>query len=127
MDDMYRNESAIESINARLKEIQSNGGVESEIKRINILATDFRQRISDLPFEIETESLSNSLTAISCSSASALEIVDLLKNEYGIWVNPNGGELSEKMFRVGHIGDLTIKDNDKLIEALFDLKEKGVI
>ena len=119
--------SILLQINARLKEIQSNGGVESEIKRINILATDFRQRISDLPFEIETESLSNSLTAISCSSASALEIVDLLKNEYGIWVNPNGGELSEKMFRVGHIGDLTIKDNDKLIEALFDLKEKGVI
>ena len=119
--------SILLQINARLNEIQSNGGVEEEIKRIGNLATDFRQRISELPFEIKTESLSNSVTAVFCKRGSALEIVDLLKTEYGIWVNPNGGELADKMFRVGHIGDLTIEDNDKLIEALYDLKDKGVI
>lgn len=31
------------------------------------------------------------------------------------------------MFRVGHIGDLTIKDNDELIEALHDLEERGIL
>ena len=44
-----------------------------------------------------------------------------------IWVNPNGGDLADKMFRVGHIGDLTIEDNDKLIEAFNDLKGRGII
>lgn len=114
-------------INARLKEIKNQGGVESEIKRISALANDFRNRISDLPFEIKTQSLSNSVTAVYCNSGSAKEIVDKLKFEYDIWVNPNGGEVGEKMFRVGHIGNLTIKDNDKLIEAFHDLKDKGII
>lgn len=114
-------------INARLKEIKNQGGVESEIKRISALANDFRNRILDLPFEIKTQSLANSVTAVYCNSGSAKEIVDKLKFDYDIWVNPNGGEVGEKMFRVGHIGNLTIKDNDKLIEAFHDLKDKGII
>ena len=112
-------------INQRLKEIKSQGGVESEIERIAGLAQDFRNRISDLPFEIKTESLSNSVTAIFCNNA--LEIVDKLKLDYNIWVNPNGGDLADNMFRVGHIGDLTIQDNDKLIEALQDLEKRGIV
>ena len=112
-------------INARLKEIKHSGGVEVEVKRIAILASDFRDKISDLPFEIKTESLSNSVTAVYCNNAS--EIVDRLKFDYNIWINPNGGELADKMFRVGHIGNLTIEDNDVLIEAFHDLKDKGII
>ena len=119
--------SILLQINARLKEIKNQGGVESEIKRISALASDFRNRISDLPFEIKTQSLSNSVTAVFCSSGSAKEIVDTLKFDYDIWINPNGGEVGEKMFRVGHIGDLTIEDNDKLIEAFHDLKDRGII
>ena len=91
------------------------------------MANDFRDKIKDLPFEIKTESLSNSVTAVFCNSGSAKEIVDKLKFDYGIWVNPNGGELADKMFRVGHIGHLTIEDNDKLIEAFYDLKDMGII
>ena len=117
--------SILLQINARLKEIKRTGGVEVEIKRVAILANDFREKISDLPFEIKTESLSNSVTAIYCNNT--LEIVDKLKLEYDIWVNPNGGELADKMFRVGHIGDLTIEDNDELVKALNDLKSRGII
>ncbi|MBQ9025717.1 MAG: alanine--glyoxylate aminotransferase family protein [Methanobrevibacter sp.] len=112
-------------INARLNEIKSNGGVEVEINRIANLANDFRERISDLPFEIKTESLANSVTAVHCKNA--LEIVDKLKLDYGIWINPNGGELADNMFRVGHIGYLTIEDNDKLIEAFHDLEKRGIV
>ena len=111
-------------INVRLKEIKSQGGVEAEINRVGNLAKDFREKIKNLPMEIKTESLSNSVTAVFCNNASS--IVDKLKLDYGIWVNPNGGDLSNKMFRVGHIGNLSIQDNDKLIEALYELHEKGV-
>ena len=114
-------------INQRLKDIKSQGGVESEIERIGNLAQDFRDRISDLPFEIKTESLSNSVTAVFCKSENASEIVDRLKFDYNIWVNPNGGDVKDKMFRVGHIGDLTIEDNDKLIEAFHDLEKRGIL
>ena len=55
------------------------------------------------------------------------ELKTVLKDEYGIWVNPNGGDLTHKMFRVGHIGDLTVKDNGKLIEAFKDLEKRGII
>ena len=119
--------SILLQINKRLNEIKQSGGVEVEIERTATLANDFRNKISDLPFEIKTQSLSNSVTAVFCNSGSAKEIIDKLKFDYNIWINPNGGELAEKMFRVGHIGNLTIEDNNKLIEAFKDLKDKGII
>ena len=69
--------------------------------------------------------MGNAVTAVYCSSPHI--IVDTLKNEYSIWVNPSGGEIGEKMFRVGHIGDLTLEDNTKLIQALHDLENRGIL
>ena len=114
-------------INARFKEIKNNGGVESEINRISSLANDFRDKIQHLPLKISCESLGNSVTGLYCRDFSATEIVDSLKKDYGIWVNPNGGEVADRMFRVGHIGDLTIEDNDKLIQAFKDLEKRGIL
>ncbi|MBE6498168.1 MAG: alanine--glyoxylate aminotransferase family protein [Methanobrevibacter sp.] len=113
-------------INARLKEIKAQGGVEAEIKRISNLAEDFRSRIKDLPLEIKCKNLGNAVTSVYTNS-SASEIVNTLKKEYSIWVNPSGGQVADKMFRVGHIGDLTIDDNDKLIDALHDLEKRGIL
>lgn len=112
-------------INARLNEIKSQGGVENEIKRISFLANDFRKRIEDLPLEIKCKHLGNAVTAVYCNSPH--EIVDVLKMEYSIWVNPSGGEIGNKMFRVGHIGDITLEDNTKLIDALHDLEKRGIL
>lgn len=117
----------LRQINVRLKEIDKNGGVESENKRIANLAEDFRNKIKTLPFEIVSESLSNAVTPLHPISASAYDIFLKLKDEYGIWVCPNGGDLKNEIFRVGHIGNLTIKDNDILIAALKDLKKKQFI
>lgn len=114
-------------INARLNEIKNNGGVEEEIKRISNLASDFRLKIKDLPLETHCKSLGNSVTDVYCINSKAGAIVDALKKDYGIWVNPNGGEVGEKMFRVGHIGDLTVEDNDKLIDAFNDLEKRGIL
>ena len=114
-------------INARLNEIKNNGGVEEEIKRISNLASDFRLKIKDLPLETPCKSLGNSVTDVHCINSKAGTIVDALKKDYGIWVNPNGGEVGEKMFRVGHIGDLTVEDNDKLIDAFNDLEKRGIL
>ncbi|MDE6677756.1 MAG: aminotransferase class V-fold PLP-dependent enzyme, partial [Ruminococcus sp.] len=99
-------------INVRLKEIEKSGGVEAETAKIADIAEDFRKRISDLPFEICSDSLSNAVTPIHPTTASAYDIFTILKDEYGIWICPNGGELAEKIFRVGHIGCLTKEDND---------------
>lgn len=114
-------------INKRLKEIEAQGGVESEIKRIATLAEDFRTKIKELPFEIMSESLSNAVTPLHPTTASAYDIFTTLKDEYEIWVCPNGGDLADTLFRVGHIGYLTEADNDALIHALEDMKKRGLI
>ena len=117
----------LRQINTRLKEIEKNGGVEYENKRIENLANDFRKRITDLPLEIVTESLSNSVTPIHPLNVSAYDVFLNLKDNYNIWICPNGGELKEKVFRVGHIGNLSIEDNKKLINALKDMHIKGLL
>lgn len=114
-------------INARLKEIEKAGGAVFEIKRTQELAQDFRDRITDLPFEIVSQSLSNAVTPIHPTNASAYDIFLTLKNEYGIWVCPNGGDMADKVFRVGHIGNLTKDDNTVLIKALKDMQKRNLL
>lgn len=106
-------------INARLREIEANGGVAGEIARVKALAGDFRDKIRGLPLKVVSESLSNAVTPLSPTNGmSAYDIFLKLKDEHGIWVCPNGGELKDRVFRVGHIGALTVADNDRLIAAL---------
>lgn len=117
----------LRQIHARLKEIDDLGGVEIETAKIAALAVDFRTKIKELPFEIVSESMSNAVTPLKPLSASANDIFLILKDEYGIWVCPNGGALKDTLFRVGHIGDLTVEDNDQLIMALKDMQRRGLI
>ena len=119
--------SILRQINARLKEIDKNGGVEAEIARTAALAKYFRERIKDMPFEIVSESLSNAVTPLHPTTASANDIFLKIKDEYGMWICPNGGEMKETVFRVGHIGALTTADYDKLLDAFRDLMKKKFI
>lgn len=117
----------LRQINARLKEIEAAGGVEAETKKIAELAQDFRKKIQGFPFEIVSESMSNAVTPLHPLHVSAYEIFIRLKNEYGIWICPNGGEMKEKIFRVGHIGALTKEDNTTLVDAFKDLQKRGLL
>lgn len=114
-------------MNKRLKMIDAIG-VDAENERIAALAKDFRKKLKELPFKITSESLSNAVTPIShTGGVSAYRIFEVLKDEYNIFVCPNGGALADKIFRVGHIGNLTSEDNDVLINALKDMKKRGLI
>lgn len=117
----------LRQIHARLEEIDRNGGVEAEQKRIAALAHYFRERIKDLPFEFVSESMSNAVTPLHPVTASANDIFLRLKDEYHIWICPNGGELKDRIFRVGHLGALTKKDYDTLIAAFEDLQKRNLI
>lgn len=117
----------LRQINARLKEIKAAGGVESEIKKIAALAQDFREKIKGLPFEIVSESMSNAVTPLHPLNVSAFSVFLTLKDEYGIWICPNGGEMKDIIFRVGHIGALTKDDNTTLVNALKDLQKRGML
>lgn len=117
----------LRQINTRLKEIDIAGGAESETAKIAELAADFREKIKNLPFEIVSESMSNAVTPLHPTTASANDIFITLKHDYQIWVCPNGGELKDKIFRVGHIGALTKEDNTILVNAFKDMQNRGLI
>lgn len=119
----------LRQINARLKEIDAAGGAEAEVARTAKLAQYFRNKLKEynLPFEIISESLSNAVTPLHPTTQSAYEIFLKLKDEYGIWICPNGGDMKDTVFRVGHIGCLTEADYDKLIGAFLDLRERKFI
>ena len=114
-------------LNKRLRMINEEG-IENEIRKINEIANNFRASIQDLPFRITSESMSNALTPLEpTGDVSAFKIVEILKDEYNIFVCPTGGELADKLFRVGHIGALSIDDNSALVTALEDMKKRGII
>lgn len=119
----------LHQINVRLKEIEAIGGDKAEIERTARLANYFRNKIKehDLPFEIISESLSNAVTPLHPTTQSANEIFLKIKDEYGMWICPNGGDMKDTVFRVGHIGCLTEKDYDQLIDAFLDLRNKKFI
>lgn len=117
----------LRQINCRLHEIKEHGGVALESARIAAIAEDFRRKIVGLPLEICSERLSNAVTPLHPTTASANDIFVVLKDEYGIWVCPNGGDLKDSVFRVGHIGSLTTEDNTILVNAFHDLQKRGII
>ena len=119
--------SILRQINVRLKEIDANGGVEGEIARTAALANYFREQIKGLPFEIVSESLSNAVTPLHPTTVSAYDLFIKIKDEYGMWICPNGGDMKDTVFRVGHIGYLSKADFDKLVDAFKDLQKKGFI
>lgn len=117
----------LRQINARLREIEQAGGVESENRRMAELAADFRSKIADMPFSIVSQSLSNAVTPLHPHNVSAYDIFLRLKDEYGIWICPNGGDMADKVFRVGHLGAITTDDNTTLVEALKDMQRRGLL
>jgi aspartate aminotransferase-like enzyme len=105
--------SIVYQLYAKLKSIKENG-VESYILKSKNLAQHFRESVKSL-VKIPDYPLSNALTPILVDNA--FDIFLRLKEE-GIYVTPSGGKLKDKLLRIGHIGNLTKKDNEVLISHL---------
>ena len=67
------------------------------------------------------------MTALHPTTANAYDIFSIIKNEYNMWICPNGGDMRDKIFRVGHIGYLHKEDYDQLIAAFKDLQKNGTL
>lgn len=119
----------LRQINKRLREIDAAGGDATEIARTKELAEYFRNKLVEynLPFEVVSESLSNAVTPLHPTTQSAYEIFLKIKDEYGMWICPNGGSMRDTIFRVGHIGYLQKEDFDTLLNAFKDLQDKKFI
>lgn len=114
-------------INRRLRDIEENGGISAERKKIADIAALFRKEIEDLPFETVSGSPSNAVTSLHPLNAKATDIVRILKDEYGIWACPNGGQMADAVFRIGHIGHITRENILTLSAALHDMNRRGLL
>lgn len=117
-------------INTRLSGIRDNGGLKKERQKVKEICSMFREAVKNYSFEFvvkEDKDRSNAVTAVRPITCSASKIVQILKDEYNIWVCPNGGELADKVFRVGHIGNIKVEDMKVLIDALNDMKNRKII
>ncbi len=61
---------------------------------------------------------SNAVTAYYVDGFSARELFCLMKQDYDIWICPNGGEYADTVIRIGHIGNITLDEMKYLIESL---------
>ena len=119
--------SILMQIHERLCRIIKAGGAAAEIKRCNLIASDFRRRVSSLPFKMRMTSPSNAVTYLETGSRSAKRLFEILKDEYGIWICPNGGKQGDHSFRVGHIGAHGVSDNAVLVAAMNDVLDRGLL
>ena len=69
-------------LNARLNQLKNDGGIEAEIQRISDLAEDFRSKITEFPFVVKSNCLSNAVTTVHSKEKIEANIVEILKNEY---------------------------------------------
>ena len=114
-------------VNMRLKSIIENGGIDKEREIIIKRAKAFREFIKDYPFQFVSKSMSNSVTALRLSNKGVNKLIYTMKDNYNIWLCPNGGEQADKVFRVGHIGDISEADMRTLMGAFDDMRKKNIL
>ncbi len=110
------------TLNSRLRDIKKNG-LENVRGAIAEQARDFRERVKSVNVQIPDYPLSNAVTPLYFPDGNARTLYEKLRNEYGLNITPNGGELGKTVVRVGHIGNLTVEDNRILVEAMKKILE----
>lgn len=111
--------------------IDSEGGLDERLKIIKEKCEYFRTKVKEIGLTIPNYPLSNMLTPIWFENVNAYDVIQVLKDKYGLYVNPCGGELATKLLRVSHIGNTHISDFDELIDkiqlSIKEVKERNCV
>ena len=114
--------SIILQLEERLKQIQKEGGIKASIKRAQNVAEYFREHLHKYPLKFYTEYMPNAMTTLTPTDGkTASEIVEYLEQKHKVMVCPNGGKEREIIFRVSHMGDMSIEYVDLLLDSLEEL------
>ena len=116
--------ATILALRERLEHIEDEGGQSVAIEKTGILAKGFRELLKDIPIALPEHPLSNACSPLFFPQGGAKEIFKILSEEHDVWLNPNGGELADKILRVGHLGALTLDDGKLLAGLLSDIISK---
>ncbi len=113
-------------LNARLEQIEREGGIETCQQKAARIARHFRRSIKGLPLKEYSRFMPNAMTTLTPTNGqSAMEVVNDMEERYKIMICPNGGALRDKIFRVSHMGDMTTDYTDVLVRALQDYFSDG--
>lgn len=93
-------------------------GLEQHLQNIADVASDFRDKIKVLPVSLPKFPLSNAITPIIFDKPIAYKVFEILKDNYGIFVNPTGGKMADYSLRVAHIGQTSKEDNTMLVKMI---------
>lgn len=106
-------------LQAMLQRIAGEGGREAWLARVRRNKEAFRAAIASLPLTLPDYPGSNLLTPVflpeTCDASAVFR--HLIKHD-GIYVNPCGGALTDRMLRVAHIGNVEPSDFATLAERL---------
>ncbi len=104
-------------LNDMLRHLRDEG-LSARLNKVNKIVRDFRSRVKQIGYEYPVYPLSNACTPLIFEKTGAVFVYETLKKEYEIILTPCGGDLKDRMVRVGHIGNHTIEENDILLRAL---------
>jgi aspartate aminotransferase-like enzyme len=106
-------------LEARLAVLQREGDIDHHCRVAGAKAAYFRDLLGGLPLKLFSSRPSNALTSLTPTGSKAAYAVFLeLKDRFGLVVTPNGGPLSETVFRVGHMGNLQNEHYERLVKAM---------
>lgn len=97
-------------------------GLEEEILHHKKIAEAFRMMCNEAEIPVPDFPKSNALTTVIFPKSNALEVFHKLKDEYDIMLTPSGGELSNKILRVGHLGNRKIEDYEEVITRIKEVQ-----
>ena len=98
--------------------IDEAGGKEAWLKQVAKKKDYFCRKAQEKGFVLPPYPQSNLLTSLYFEDVSAYDIFVYLKDHFQIYINPCGGDLATKLFRVSHIGYTTVADIDNLFDKL---------
>ncbi|MCK8817107.1 alanine--glyoxylate aminotransferase family protein [Natroniella sulfidigena] len=121
--------STLRALQEALREIR-NEGLENVFKRHEVMTMAFRQAMEELGLEllVNDKVASKTVTAVKLPSKVKFErLKERLLKEYNVYITGSKGKLKGRVFRVGHMGNVSRDDILSTISALeLVLKNEGL-
>ncbi len=113
----------IRGLTAQLDYILNKEGLEKRFERHEQLGTHTRKWVEDINLEMFPEKGYESNTVSTISNSLDLDISKMvsLLLEKGYRIVNGYGQLVNKTFRIGHMGEIQIKDLEKMLKVLADI------
>jgi aspartate aminotransferase-like enzyme len=109
--------SLVNQLDVRLQKIKKEGLLALR-ERFKKNTTILRCGLKRLGFEAVAENPATCVTGVLSGQYDAEKIIKIMREKYNIEIAPSGGDLKNKLFRVGNFGNICKKDIDLFLESL---------